>query len=182
MLSEQAFRRMLDEHGLLRDGALEPPSRDKAFTVFAQRDDARIELDAWKRHADQFFRTRLGLTSDKSYAPGVPRTDAAQVMVAPEGGREGLRLCFARPRGDDDLRAAEDADAHAGAAGLGLLARRCRTVWLVEAEGEDDAVALRIAAILASVVLGPILSPGASEIFGVKTARETLESAVGPYR
>jgi hypothetical protein len=36
-------------------------------------------------------------------------------------------------------------------------------------------LALRLAAILASVVLGPILDPETSEIFGVKTARLKIE-------
>jgi hypothetical protein len=95
---------------------------------------------------------------------------------------ETSRLCFGRPRERDDLRAAEEADVRAGSAGLGRLAQRCMTVWLVATEGEADAAALRIAAILASVVLGPILSPDGQDLFGVRTARTKLEALGVPYR
>ena len=76
---------------------------------------------------------------------------------------------------------------------MGLLARRCKTVWLI-ARGTsappstrdvnaspDDRVALLIAAVFASVLLGPILD--GDEIFGVRTARLKLERpAATPYR
>jgi hypothetical protein len=51
-------------------------------------------------------------------------------------------------------------------------------VWLISVEDETDPAALRIAAIVASVVLGPILSPQGTELFGVRTARLKLESFV----
>jgi hypothetical protein len=47
----------------------------------------------------------------------------------------------------------------------------------VRAETPDDAVALRLAAIVAGVVLGPVLSPGGAALFGPKTARRTLGEA-----
>ena len=60
--------------------------------------------------------------------------------------------------------------------GLALLARRCQAVWIVErADGEPDRLALLLSAILASVLLGPILDPARGELFGVKTARAKLE-------
>ena len=174
-ISEEEFRALLDERGLLRFDALEPPARSGAYTVFAQRSDARVESALWERHAAQFFETRLGLTVPKSCVQDAPKVDAARVVVLPPSGSEGIRLCYGRPRTDDDLRAAEDADTRAGSPGLGLLARRCGTVWLVTTTGDPDRLALLLAAILASVVLGPILSPDARELFGVRTARAKLE-------
>jgi hypothetical protein len=47
-------------------------------------------------------------------------------------------------------------------------------VWLVECEGPDDRAALRLAAILAGVLLGPILAPRGAALFGPKTARGEL--------
>lgn len=41
---------------------------------------------------------------------------------------------------------------------------------------DDDTLALTLAAILASILLGPILDPRRSELFGVKTARRKLEA------
>ena len=55
------------------------------------------------------------------------------------------------------------------------MARRCQTVWLVARTDDADPLALRLAAILASVVLGPILDARGPELFGVKTARAKLE-------
>jgi hypothetical protein len=174
--ADEDFRGRLDNRGILISGALAPPSRSCAYTVFAQRSDARVEADLWERHAAQFFETRLGLTVAKRYDFEAPKVDAARVVVCPPGGPEGVRLCYGRPRESDDLRVAEDADALAGSPGLGLLARRCATVWLIETIGEPDRLALLFAAILASVVLGPILSPDERELFGVRTARAKLEA------
>jgi hypothetical protein len=150
--------------------------------VFSQREDARVELVTWKRHAEDFFDARLSLNVSKDYPDGYPRVDAVGVVLSPRSGPpEGQRLCYGRPRRDEDLRAAEDADSLAGNTGLGLLARRCHSVWLVVMEEPVDRTALLLAAVLASVVLGPILSPDGA-LFGVKTARAKLETIRGPYR
>lgn len=79
----------------------------------------------------------------------------------------------ARSREADDLALADEAEARKGG-GLGRLAHRCPTVWLVERRTEEDPAALRLAAILASVLLGPILDARVPELVGVKTARERL--------
>jgi len=181
-LQIETFRDHVDADGILREGALPEPPVAEAYLVFAQRDDARIELPAWQRHAESFFDARLGLTVDKRYPEGFPRVDAAPVVIAPRSGGESVRLCYGRPRTDDDLRAAEDADSRAGNTGLALLAKRCRWVWLVVREEDLDRAALLLSAIVASVVLGPILSSPESELFGVKTARSKLETFTGPYR
>jgi hypothetical protein len=112
------------------------------------------------------------------YDSDPPMTDAAEVVIVAPGCPEAARVCYARPRTDDDLSAAEGVDARAGYSGLGLLARRCPMVWLVVTLEEVDRIALRIAAIVASVVLGPILSPDGTELFGVRTARLKLESLI----
>jgi hypothetical protein len=152
------------------------PSRETGFVVFAQRTDARVELEAWSAHAERFFATRVGLAEDKKYAPDipVPLVDSVSFVIAPLGESPGVRLAFARPRDEEDLALAEAADARAGFTGLALLARRCPTVWLVARETEGDGLALRLAAILASVLLGPILDTRSGELYGVKTAREKI--------
>jgi hypothetical protein len=173
---EENFENLLDEHGLLRPGSLSAPPRSSAFTVFAQRENARLEAELWRRNASQFFETELRITVPKQYVSDPPLTDAAEIVILAPNHPEATRLCYARPRTKDDLCAAEEVDARAGHNGLGLLARRCLTVWLVSTEGEPDTAALRISAIIASVVLGPILSPSGAELFGVRTARLKLES------
>jgi hypothetical protein len=181
-LLEDAFRGGLDDHGILRPGALECPARSAAFTIFAQRRDARVEADVWRRHAAQFFDTELGLVVPKRYVFDPPASDAALVTLTTAARPSATRLCFGRPREDDDLRTADEVDVRQGSAGLGLLAKRCPTVWLVATEREGDEEALRLAAILASVVLGPILTPGGAELLGVRSARGKLDAMSGPYR
>jgi hypothetical protein len=178
---EEKFRDLLDDYGILRPGALVEPEPSSAFTVFAQRKNSMLEADLWQRHASRFFDAQIRFTVPKQYVFDPPASDAVEVVIATPTRPEATRLCFARPRTEDDLFVAEDLDRRAGGTGLGLLARRCPTVWLVRVEEEDDSAALRIAAVVASVVLGPIVSPGGVELFGVRTARSKLESGT-PYR
>jgi hypothetical protein len=156
------------------------PVREAAFLVFAQRPDARVDIAGWSAQAERFFSTRLGLAEEKRYASGAsaPLTDEARFVVAPERETPGIRSAFARPCEADDLALATMADERAGPGGTGLalVARRCQTVWLVSRACDPDPLALRLAAILASVLLGPILDVRGPELFGVKTARAKLEA------
>lgn len=161
-----------------RGPALAPP--EASFSVFAQARDASVDIDAWNRHAERFFATRIGLTEERR---GPAATlDVVGFVVAPAGGPPAVRRAFARPAQEEDYARADAAEAHAAGAGLARLARRCGMVWLVEREDgarEDvppDRAALLLAAILASVLLGPILDARARELFGVKTARAKLEA------
>jgi hypothetical protein len=182
-LSEEAFRELLDAGGVLRPGALTPPDRSAAFMVFAQCPDARLDVGALKGHASRFFGARLGMTVDKRYGLHPPETDAARMVLASDDGKAlGTRLCFGRPAQPSDLVVAEAAERTQRSYGMALLAQRCPTVWLVSHEAEDDRAALTIAAIFASVLLGPILSPPGDELFGVRTARMKLEGHARPYR
>jgi hypothetical protein len=180
---ESSFRDLLDAHGILRPGALAPPDRSAAYTVFAQRSAAVIDVAAIKAQAARFFGAKLGLTVAKEYARGAPETDAARVVLSSEdGATAGTRLCYGRPSNADDVAAADAAEREQNTSGMALLAQRCPTVWLVLRETDDDRVALTIAAILASSFLGPILSPAGDELFGVRTARMKLEGRPRPYR
>jgi hypothetical protein len=135
--------------------------------------------------AARFFATRLGEEGDALWVEpvaGTPERSEGPGSRAIASDARAARRCTARPRDDMDLADAERADQGAGFTGLALLARRCGYVWIVECEGEDlaaaarDRAALLIAAIVAGVGLGPILSPDRRELFGVKTARAKLES------
>jgi hypothetical protein len=166
----------LDDAGLLPDGSFPLPARAEAYSVFAQQRDARMDAAAWDRHARQFFEAEVKLTRPKAYGATAPMTDGAHVVVAVRGREGGVRSVFLRPRTDADLAFAEEAERAAGGGGMALLAKRCEMVALVAVTSEDDEVALWLAAILASVVLGPILSPSRPEIFGIRTARVKLAS------
>jgi hypothetical protein len=144
---------------------------DVCFVVFSQAPAGGVDIAGWDAQATRFFRTRLSL-ADAAGPPG------SAVRIAPEGKPASIRRIRARPREPGDLAAAEAADA--GNSGLALLARRCGTVWLVERDAEDaplaGSAALRLAAIVASVVLGPILDARVPELLGVKSARSRFES------
>lgn len=182
-ISEERFRGLLDERGLLRAGALTSPERRASYTVFTQRRDAALDVAAIRAHATRFFDTKLGLTVNKTYAATPPEVDAARVVLANDDKTaSGTRFCFGRPTAANDLSAAEAAEQAQRTHGMALLAQRCPIVWLVVRESSDDRVALTLAAILASSLLGPILSPDGDELFGVRTARMKLEGHAGPYR
>ncbi len=182
--SEEAFRALVDPStGVLRPGALAAPDRSSAYAVFTQRPDAALDIEALKNQALRFFKTKIGLTIDKRYGAFIPDTDAARVVVASDDGTaSGTRLVFGRPVHPSDLVAAEEAERTQNSNGMALLAQRCPMLWLVVQETNDDRVALTIAAIFASVFLGPVLSPKGDELFGVRTARMKLEGRSAPYR
>ena len=182
-LTEEAFRALLDDRGVLRAGALARPDRETCFSVFAQRSDAALDIEAIKRQAQQFFATKIGLTVDKRYDDVPPAADAARIVVASaDAGASGTRLVYGCAVDPSDLVAADEAERAIGTYGLALLARRCKTIWTIVPESDDDRAALAIAAILASALLGPILSPGGKEIYGVRGARLKLEGRAPPYR
>lgn len=181
-LSEESFRALLDDRGILRDRrALDAPESGQSFLVFAQAEDARIDAARWREQAARFFSAKLGLTTEKRYGLArPPEVDAARVVIAAEGA-SGTRLVFGRPADPEDVLRAEAAEARAGGGGLGALAARCRQVWLVEASSASDRASLLLAAVLASVCLGPIVSPDGA-IFGVRSARTRLEQGASGYR
>lgn len=182
-MPEAAFRELLDERGIVRSGALSSPSLDRTYAVFSQRADAALDVEAIKGQAERFFASRVGLTVDKRYEEVAPETDAARVVIAGgDGTSSGTRLCYGRPVDAADLAAAEAAERAMGTYGLALLAQRCKTIWLLVPEVEDDRAALTLAAIFASHMLGPIMSPGGQELYGVRGARLKLEGRPRPYR
>lgn len=162
--------------------------------VFAQSADTSIDIDAWNAHALRFFSTRLGLAeanaahdlparaellfshsrSGRSETGSATTTLRARFVIAPRDAPAGIRAASRRACEAVDLAEAESAEVASGTSGLALLARRCGALWLIEREGPDDALALRFAAILASLVLGPILDPDVKALFGVKTARAKM--------
>ena len=137
--------------------------------VFAQQARPALEVATIVRQAARFFQLEVVF---EHLAEGVapPIEAATRVRIGDES-----RVCVGRPKELEDQAAAEEAETRNGFTGMSQLAFRCATVWLVEAKGPSDQVALRIAAIMASVLLGPILAPDGSELFGVKTARGKLE-------
>jgi hypothetical protein len=191
--AETALAGALDENGLLIPGALASPERKGAYTVFAQRTNARVEWARWYWNA-RYFDVRLRLTAKKKYrASGwAPQTDAAGVVITLGSGMLGIpmasyrgpsatsgtatRLVYARRALRPDYNAAQAADRRTGFPGFDFLANECEYVWLVVCEADPDPHALALAGVLSSVMLGPIIAPDGKQIFGVNGARERLEA------
>jgi hypothetical protein len=150
---------------LVQDEPLPSPSPMESFLVFSQSTEATVAIDSWTAHAERFFATRIGLAA---MAP-----PSWSFVIAPEGEPSDIRSACVRPREEEDLALADAADA--AGTGLARLARRCPTVWLVTREAHDDRIALRLAVILASILLGPILDARVPELLGVKSARGRLD-------
>jgi hypothetical protein len=138
------------------------------YLVFSSSGDVRLDVAHWDAQAARFFGTRLDHLG--SAGPG----EARIFVTPPRDEPGGERVIVARPCDPGDLVLADEAERRQGGGGLALLARRCRSVWLVRRDADDDRLALRLAMILASVVLGPVLDARGPELFGVKTARAKL--------
>jgi hypothetical protein len=149
-------------------------SAREVYLVFSQRDDTRPDGATWDTQARRFFGASLTVRAGVSEAV---RDGGARIAVTPEGAPQAERNVRARTATEADYALARDAEVRMSGGGLGLLARRCPIVWEVEREADSDPDALRVAAVLASVLLGPIVDARGPEIFGVKTARQKLERA-----
>jgi hypothetical protein len=133
---------------------------NQVWRIFSQQSEPHVQADAWSRAAKRFFACDAII---------VPKLEACAISIS---GAE--RDVVGRMRDESDLRDALAAESRLGFTGLHDLAeRRCPVVWLVTRESPTDRTALLLAAILASVCLGPIL--GDDALFGVRTARQKLE-------
>jgi hypothetical protein len=179
-LREEAFRALLDARGLLRPNAQLDMPAATTLIAFSQTKGIVLPVGRFQAAAERFFDCKLGLSVDKRYEGSLPDIDAARVVVSSPSA-QGTRVIMVRPSVPGDLERAEQAEISQGVSGMFALAKRCPRVLLIESEGADDRVALLLAALVASVELGPIVTPKA-EIFGVRTARMKLEALTSPYR
>jgi hypothetical protein len=144
------------------------------YLVFSQEPRGRPPFERLQANAARFFSTTLDLLED------------AETSIV-------LRLVCTRPslRGDfritsrdavkDDIMNARDAEARGRAGGMAMLAEKCAQVWTIEAASEEapsEAVYLTLAAVCASVALGPVLPPDGATLFGVRGAIERRDRAL----
>ncbi|APR81024.1 Hypothetical protein A7982_06371 [Minicystis rosea] len=154
-----------------------------AWTLLAPDGDARIDAPRWAHQASTFFRARLAVVQDKRYPSGtLPLADMVELDIARRDDAATTRvlvLTVPVDRAPEAMKAGARGAAAIGGAGFDALVPRTRRVWQVRAaiEGEGDARApAAAAAVLASVLLAPVVPPGGGTIFGVKGARQKLES------
>jgi hypothetical protein len=170
-----------DDNGWAR-GAVAPLDPGEAWTLLAPEPDALVDAPRWAHQARTFFRTALTVVQAKRYPSGtLPLADLFELdlATAADGGATRVLVVTVPADRAPEALAAGAAGARAiGGAGFDALVPRTRRVWQVRAKlgpaGGDPRAPLAAAAILASILLAPIVPPEGGAIFGVKTARERL--------
>jgi hypothetical protein len=171
-----------DENGWY-EGAVKLLPPGEAWSLLAPEPSARVEAERWAHQAETFFRTRLSVVQTKRYPSGaLPLADIVEVDLARKGEEKMTRVLVVTAPLDraPDVRERAALGVQAiGGAGFDVLVEKARRVWQVEdrvAEGGDPASPLALAAVLALVLLAPIVPPEETTIFGVKGARQRLEA------
>ncbi|WP_437708985.1 hypothetical protein WMF45_32490 [Sorangium sp. So ce448] len=161
-----------------------PPSQ--GWSLLSPEPEARIDEHRWAHQARVFFGAELTLVQKKAYPSGTtPMADAVEVDIARTASsstpRTSSRVLVATVPLDRAplVRAAAAAGVQAiGGRGFDALLARARRVWQVQEPaivGDDGRAPLVVTAVLAAVLLAPVVPPGEETIFGVKGARERLQ-------
>lgn len=152
------------------------------YRVFAQTSEPRLDLAALLQTARRFFEATVEVLEERGVVAAPTSDPAAPAWVrlrifSERRGYGGVLRVLCRPATAEDWEAARAAEARGRATGMGVLAARCPSVWVVEAEaGASDAAILNLCGLLASVGLGPVLPPDGSTLFGIRGAMERVEA------
>lgn len=172
-----------DEQGWA-DGIIAPLPIATSWTLLAPEGESRVDAARWAHQADTFFRATLRVVQEKRYPSGtLPIVDAVEIDIAPRGAEAMTRVLVVTlpiDRLPSAQRAGEAGARAIGGAGMDVLVARAKRVWQIASVVEDGGNALAplaLAGVLASLLLAPIVPPGAATIFGVKGARERLSAA-----
>lgn len=170
-MEDETIRTLFDASGAY----MGPPKKlTLRFLCFAQGVHTSPDQAAIHTIVARFLRSGLGYYVPKR-APST--TDLFVVHTAQSDGKgDPLRFCLTRPCTSDDVIAADEAERRGGLAGLAELARRCGTIFEVEARTERDPHAMTMAFGLATHYAGPVIPPAGECIIGVRTLREWLTS------
>ncbi len=146
---------------------IEALSTSNACSLLSAEAAARLDGAAVVRNARGYFSLAVALD-----ARPLEARDRLEIEVVGRGHVEIVTV----PIDEAPLvRAAADEAVRAiGGAGMDLLVAKARRVWQVRERADDPTLALLVAAVLASVLLAPIVPTGGGAIFGVRGARERL--------
>ena len=171
-----------DENGWAL-GAVKPIAPGEAWSLLAPDASSRVEAERWAHQAETFFRSTIKVVQAKRYPSGaLPMTDAVYVDVSPKGEGHATRVLVITVPIDraPDVREQAALGVQAiGGAGFDALVAKAKRVWQVAAkpeDGGDPRASLALAAVLALVLLAPVVPPEEVSIFGVKGARQRLEA------
>ena len=143
------------------------------WCVFAQQAHPVLDTSAWSAQGARHFGVTLSLLGEETTNSDGCTIHTLARFTLSSGDHRADGIVVGTMALEADWTRAEQARARG--AGLDALARRCKTVWRIDSADPRDA--LLVSAVLASVVLGPILSPD-GEIFGVRGARERLSQRI----
>jgi len=154
----------------------------EAFTVYSPEAAPIVDSARFRHQAATFLDARVELIDGAGGT--LPDMATIELEVGPPAGtmtRVAVRT-FPISAAPELVSAAERAVAAIGGAGFDALIARARRIWQVGREVSGDARApLVVAALLASVLLGPIVPPDEETIFGVKGARMRLSARGWPH-
>ena len=143
------------------------------YLVFSQ-EPGSPPYEKLAAHGGRFFSTKLELLGQDEDSISIRLVCARPPLL-------GEFRIARRATTRDDLMSARDAEARGRAAGMAALAERCKQVWTIEPAGSEvpsEAACLTLAALCASVALGPVLPPDGSTLFGVRGAIERRDKAL----
>ncbi len=171
-----------DENGWAQ-GAVAALPTSEAWTLLSPEADARVDAPRWVHQAATFFRATLAVVQDKRYPAGtLPIADRLEIDLGEKGATTPTRVMVVTlpiDRAPEALAAGYAAARAIGGAGFDAILPRTRRLWQVrerlDAPG-DARAPLAVAAVLASLLLSPIVPPEGGAIFGVKGARERLSA------
>ncbi len=136
--------------------------------VFSQ--SPAVDLARLVRNATQHFSTDIDVISS---------TPLRLRVVREAHGVNALFRLELRPTTPEDHQSAKAAEQRGQAAGMASLAQRCQTLCVVHAEEPEDALATwLLVGALASTLLGPVLPPDGSTLYGVRGAMARIDAHV----
>jgi len=158
-------------------GAVTPLAPNCAYSLLAPEATSQLNAKRLEQQAARFFDFTVLLQPAKHYPSGSwPRVDTASLIITRQAETTSIDLLTVPvDHAPAVMRAARAAVVAIGGAGFDVLLGRAKRVWqLGVAPDGDHRPALAAAALLASVLLAPVLPPAGDTIYGVKTARTQL--------
>jgi hypothetical protein len=172
-MNDEAVRALFDADGRYVGALLRHAHR---FLCFAQipTDRSAFDVASWDTCSTRWFKARLGIYIPQNASITSARPNTARIVIKLQNETSAARWCTAELATEETLALAERAETLGGLSGLAALAKRCATVFTLEAADEKDPYAITLAATLATLYSGPVVPPNDTCIVGTKTLRSWL--------
>ena len=147
----------------------------QAWSLYAREETATLDEPRMIQQAQTFFGVELRFVARD---PSLADAFDVDVLSGDATDTTRVRVISVHPDEASAVRAAgEEAVIAIGGAGFDALMPKAKRFWQVATtplDGRDTRAPLLVAAVMASVMLAPIVPPGGGTVFGVKGARERL--------